>query len=378
MRTGRVWLARCGRIVGLRSGPTSSSDVETPASPVDSPDSSTKSKSQLTGEFTPAANSEPMTAVARLCVGFFVLLAAVAVSSPIQAGQIPALTGANTLTSEGTGWVDVRIPAGARIDLRRQLLRKQGPNSGFSIKQGTGAFAGLILESADRASVSDRIVLGQFNPCDSAACTLPVFNYVSPAEGSVRFDTGEKTPRFLPLREGRYRLWVVGEETTTVKLDLRGLQGTQTITARDEAAADVKHLPSQLGTRGGDTTFAAGATFNSGSQGILIANLFVKAKGVESFDWGICAYNGPDAPPEMIAYGPHCTVLVRAMGAGFSGQFAGLKDGYFVAQFSTTYAESHFPPNVTGRRGLGAWYVTPSEGVLAAGAQGVYINMPDL
>ncbi|MGH2777888.1 MAG: hypothetical protein ACRDJB_04495 [Actinomycetota bacterium] len=193
------------------------------------------------------------------------------------------------------------------------------------------------------------------------------------------FATGEKIPRFLHLREGRYRLWVVGEETTTVRLDLRGLQGTQMIAVGNESMADVKHLPSQLGTRGGDNVFAAGATFNSGSRGVLIANLFVKAKEVVSFDWGICAYNGPDAPPETIAYGPHCTVLVRSgMGAGFSGHFAALKDGYFVAQFSTTYAESHFPPNVTGRRGLGAWYVTPSEGLLAAGAQGVYINMPDL
>lgn len=286
----------------------------------------------------------------------------------------------NVITSHGPGSLDVVVPKGARIDLRRKLLRPQGPNTGFSVEGAVGVFVGIVLQPLEPTSAFDQVILGRFDPCSARKCELPRFNYVSPAEGDTQFDTGNAFPRYIELPAGRYRLFLIGDGPTRILLNLHGLQGSGRLVATADANVDAQSLPARLGTQGGDYMFASGATFDSAESGLFIANLFVQGREIENFHWGICAYNGPDAPPQEIAYGPHCTVLVRdgRMGAGASGRFMQLDryshKGFFVAQLSSTYAPDHFPPNLSGQRGLGAWYLTSSENVTAAGAQGVYLS----
>jgi hypothetical protein len=297
-----------------------------------------------------------------------------AIGTAAEAGESLLLRGTNIISADQPAVLRVTVPPGSILDSRQLLFRRQGPNKALSFR-GRGAFVGLILqkEESDQGPPF-RFVAGRFDSCVNRCRGTEVFNYVSPREGEVDIVTGEPIPRWLEVPPGEYRLYLVsGGGPVRARLVLKGLAGTLTQTATEPANVDAGAMPTRVDIDG--NLWAAGSTFSSGDRGVLISNMFIEAQEIRNLRFGICAPNGPIAPPEDVSYGPHCTALSLALGANFYGTLPrpDLDNGYFVVRFQTNYSERHLPPNPTGERGLGAWFSTDSP-VKSAGAQGVFVS----
>jgi len=302
----------------------------------------------------------------------------VAYPAPDAAGrpsQPLTLRGTNVFTANGPGAIDVIVPPGAYVDTREQVFSPSGPNLTLRFT-GEGPFVGAVLQQ--QADAGFRFVAGRWDSCADRCDGKETFSYTEPSEGDTNLMTGERIGRFVKIPPGHYRIYLIsGGGPITARIALRGLEGEARARAVDPTAIDVQVLPARLDVTAPDRLWSAGSTFDSGDEGFFISNMFIKAPELEDLKFGVCAPNGPGAPPEQVSYGPQCTALSYATGSGFFGVVDkptwGERD-YYLIQFSSFYNERAFPPNLTGQRGLGMWFSSPSE-IEGAGAQAVFISL---
>lgn len=212
--------------------------------------------------------------------------------------------------------------------------------------------------------------LGSFLPgrlayCKSQGCDLgkAFLNYM--------FTNEDEKRGWFPA--GDYRLYLLADgEPVEITLRLRELEGSVHLSPSEPAAIDFKTLTDRLTTSSDGSLFVAGDTFKGGTSGIMLASLFFRTDSAGAYNYGICNYTGPVAPPPEIAYGPHCTALAFA-GAG-AGAFNYLQAGRgMTLVFLTDYSPNVFPPSIDGQEGLGAW-VTTSANIERAGSHAFFLN----
>lgn len=310
----------------------------------------------------------------KLTAALLVLFAALPSATPATAAARPTIRGTNVLEATRPASIEVRVPPGASIDTREQVFRSAGPNAALQI-EGEGPFVGIVLDQQEEGGF--RFKAGRWDSCEGGCKGRETFSYTDPSEGDSDFTTGEEVPRFLEIPAGNYRIYVIsGGGPVSIRFNIRGLGGELRTKATQPASIDAQTMPVRMDVASPQRLWAAGSTFDSGERGFFISNFVIQAPELRDLRWGICAPNGPTAPPEEVSYGPQCTALASATGSGFFGTFAEpeMDRGYFLLQFSSFYDERVLPPNLTGERGLGMWFSTPSD-VKDASAQAVFVSL---
>lgn len=279
----------------------------------------------------------------------------------------------NVITGRRSAMVDVRIPRKAQANVRLDVGKRTGPNHWIDI-EGAGRAAGFaLMPDPPSDDLSSRFLMAtRLSKCAVRGCSSrhdPII-FMRP------FTFGDG-PQLIDLPRGRYRLYLIADGTRVkITLRLKGLSGTRRIQPRKAAPVDVQAPRTRVFTQGSKRSiYSAGSTYKSGSRGFFVSAIYVLGRRFEGAAWGMCAYNAPP-PPEQTAYGPHCSALTygAGLGAGSFGFFSGGPNarGFWVVIMSS-YGPGGIPPNLDGRRGLGAWYASPGP-LDEFGSQAFYLS----
>lgn len=270
-------------------------------------------------------------------------------------GRVQSLAGVNVITGDATGYVLVRIPRGAAIDIRRDPSRASGPNRHLVIS-GQGRFVGVALMKEDSHSNLPVVLAGRYAECIEPGCDKRSrrTSVIWPGEGDASAD-GETLPRYLKLEPGIYRIYLFADGApVSVRLQLKGLTGRSVFRAEHEAGGfSSGAFNGPITETHTGSSFAAGDTYHGGQDGFFATFLILRAPDLGALSWGLCHYGGPAAPPSRAAYGRHCSAA--PLGGGFSGTMGSGAEESFHAAFLYGYRSNSLPPNVDGSHGIGAW-----------------------
>lgn len=267
------------------------------------------------------------------------------------------------ITGDRTASIAVHLSHTARLDARDPTTRVGGPNPGIRI-DGPGRYAGIVLVRDDwngGVHLTDFLLAGRWGLCDGAGCD-PGTHVVNDVRGLDRDDRGRAI-----LSPGDYTLHLVADAApVTVRLTLEGAPEGKTILRPNGDAMVDFDAPSADATdvNVGTNVRSAGASFDTGRVGFSASLLYAAAnQDLDPFNGGVCQINSPTGPPDATGYGPHCFALTRAgLGPGFYLVNRSLDQRKLAMLPLFTYHDQYVqPPNLDGRRGLGAWAATPYE-----------------
>lgn len=239
----------------------------------------------------------------RLLTAIVVLLAA---QSPVPAhasSSLPVLARITTIRGSRTGYVRVRIPSSARMDLRENVGRRAGPNSHIAVKGG-GGFVGIALvPDPPREPALDRnfLVAGRFRDCGSPACGgRHRWNYVNSSAGTGWHGREDKSVR---LSAGIYRLYLMTDHSPArVTLTFEGLEGRLTIGPERVSELDLKAPVSRASS---PTLTSWGDRFAKDGAGLSLVNLWFHTPVNLGHDWGLCSFKGSTPPVSAtVAFSP--------------------------------------------------------------------------
>lgn len=258
------------------------------------------------------------------------------------------LAGVNYVGGMTSGYVRVRVPRQASIDLIVRPARKAGPSRDVDIS-GRGRFAGVMLTTDPPSQLGAGSVLlisGRFGKCRKGGCD-PHGEFVN-YQWPVYFP--HEAPQRLNIRAGNYRLYLFADGTPVkARLHLSGLRGGTRARMTHQAPVDIETPTEEVAFLDGPSYYSAGAVLESGSNGVALSMLSIEGEAdpVDS-SFGACAYTGP-RPPTLLAYGPHCLALGMGGTFGFWNN-----DSSFSMVFLQDYNPNTFPDN-DGTRGQGVW-----------------------
>lgn len=312
-----------------------------------------------------------------LVVVFAAALAPVAATEAREAPSAPpqrSLRGTTIIRGSETAFAEVELKQEAKVDLRRRVMRPDGPNQRIETL-GRGRFVGIAITHADpRPGRDPLVVAGRFTTCSRPSCASRTrISSIWPGEGDYLFDGSGRVGRYLTLEPGRYRIYLIADGApATVRLKLLGLGGRAVLEPTVEP--DFFQLESPAGALESSATgskYSAGGTFRGGKEGLFVSLLLLRSETFGNLDWGICHYRGPLGPPSKLAYGRHCSEV--AVGAGASASF---RDGFtnrkmFAAGLLADYTASDLPPTADGTQGIGAW--AESSGPLHFGINHTFV-----
>ena len=292
--------------------------------------------------------------------------AARAPSRPVALGHV------NVIRGSRSGAVDVVIRRRAQANMRLDVGKPTGPNRWIDI-DGAGRVVGFALTRRRPSDdLSKRFLMAtRLAKCRFAGCT----SHHDPIIFMRPFQFGDG-PQLIDLPRGRYRIYLIADGAPVkVTLKLRGLRGRRVIRPARRAVVDIQAPRTRVLAQGNHrSVYSAGSTYRSGDRGFFVSAIYVLGRRFEGAAWGMCAYNGP-APPEDGAFGPHCSALTYGgLGTGTFGYFSGgpTARGFWVV-IMNTYGPDGVPPNLDGRRALGAWYASPGP-LDEFGSQAFYLG----
>lgn len=291
-----------------------------------------------------------------------VYLAPVARSAPANAGsgngsharaELRAIT---RVVGDTTASIEVRLSRSARI----RAPKGHGVSPDVRVS-GRGRTAGVVIVSEDWGGAlgpDELLIVNRWGLCDQPGCD-PGKNVIHNFRGLRRDEKGRGV-----LPAGDYTLHILADETPVeVTLRLDGApQGEAVLRPRGPSAVDFRVPEMTIEQEAdGSYTYGAGSDFRSGTNGVSYSLLYVRARQkLNPFNGGICHINSPTGPPPP-AYGPQCYALTAVgLGKGFYLINENVEDREFSLLPLIGYHDQGVtPPNVDGRRGLGAWASTP-------------------
>jgi hypothetical protein len=273
--------------------------------------------------------------------------ASISVRGPARLAHVTVFEGA-------TGSVPLVVEERAIMTGSNRMTRAGGPNAEVSIRHD-GLFAGILIvpEAYVGAPQDDRwLLVAQFDTCDRPPCPkTSIANVLYP---------GGKTIELLP---GRYRAYFLSDDRARIRLEFRNLRGKATVEPSTASSSSVASPVAPASLSEGVTSWAAGQDYVAGRTGLRLALLSFEAPDYQGGGIGICHYANGAPPPPQIAYGPHCTAVTRATGAGsFTlGPPQGEDENYLYVSGTTYHDETIGGENgnLTGTHGLGAWITSP-------------------
>lgn len=291
-----------------------------------------------------------------------IYLAPVAQTSPANAepgnssqtrAQLRAIT---KVVGDRTASIKVRLSHSARI--RAPKDHEVSPDVRVS---GRGRTAGVVIVSEDWGGAlgpDELLIVNRWGLCDQPGCD-PGRNVIHSFRGLRRDKKGRGV-----LPAGNYTLHILADQTPVeVTLRLDGApRGEAVLRPRGPSAVDFR-APEMTVEHEVDGLYAygAGSDFHSGANGVSYSLLYVRARQeLNPFNGGICHINSPTGPPRP-AYGPQCYALTAVgLGKGFYLIDENVEDREFALLPLIGYHDQGVtPPNVDGKRGLGAWALTP-------------------
>lgn len=208
-------------------------------------------------------------------------------AAPARQGQPVAVLGSRTtVTGQGPGYVELRVPADVTIDLRVD----DGEVAGFQA-EGSSSVTGMLLTSRDRATKPGPVYLAMAMP-DGFEAFREVSVTSSPKGGRCEV---------CPLPRGDYRLYLLSDGPAEVTLEVVEPEGRSAEYAASPLAADVRSpkaadvaLPNDTGR-----LWSAVASGELTTPGALISVSYFEgpanaAANVVAF--GSCSYDGDGAP----------------------------------------------------------------------------------
>lgn len=234
------------------------------------------------------------------------LSAAALVSSPAvsarpegPAHERPVTLGhVNAISAARPGWIDVVVPAAAKLDF--PLLRR---NRDLSV-EGAGRFAGIILTKGPRPFEGPTLVGAVIRTCGRPACASgrPVM-----LTNPMNMNPGSR----IRLPAGDYRLYVVTDGAPVdVRLTLHGLSGSRSISPTAAADVSVGNLPVHVGGGDANPVYVSGGDATVDRPAWVMDGLWLGGRPSGFTDLGTCLYDGPPPKvPEAVAYSPACEEL---------------------------------------------------------------------
>lgn len=271
---------------------------------------------------------------------------------PVELGAV------NIIRATSSGYVEVTLPQRATIAATEKGQPDAAINADITVR-GPGRFAGIALIEDPYPGVRDPhrfFLAGRFGGCDDEGCK-PTRQMTE-----TMFDLQQQERPTLSLEPGDYRLYVFADgKPVEAVFRLHGLTGTRTFTPDENAAFDLQTSPTRVDAEpDGGRIWSAGSSFEGGQVGFSMSVLTVEAKDLEGTELGVCQYDALGAPPEAVAYGPHCSSTSGVLGPGAEVTFdSDVDSDSFTLMTTFGYHDNQDGtfgiPNLTGDYGLGAW-----------------------
>ncbi|MGI8775230.1 MAG: hypothetical protein ACR2KQ_09525 [Actinomycetota bacterium] len=201
------------------------------------------------------------------------------------------------------------------------------------------------------------LIINRWGLCHGVGCS-PQGNAIYSFRGLRRDKHGRG---ILPA--GNYVLHVLADGTPVeVTLHLDGApQGVTTLRPRDVSTVDFQVPEVTIEKQAaGSYVYGAGSDFRAGQNGVSLSLLYARAdQHLNPFSGGVCHIDSPTGPPPS-AYGPQCYALTAVgLGKGFYLINEDVEDEEFALLPLIGYhSQGIKPPNLDGKRGLGAWAMT--------------------
>lgn len=276
--------------------------------------------------------------------------------APSHPRERPALKAVTKIVGSRTGSLSVLLPRQATIT----IAREHGPSPDATIS-GSGRYAGVVLVSEEWKGGllhEDVFIANRWGLCESRGCD-PGRDVIYDYRGLTRNRAGEAI-----IEAGSYELHILADDTPVeVMLRLHGApKGTTTLRPDGPSTLDFGAPDMTVeNDAAGSYVYGAGDDFYGGAVGFSSSVLYVEAADeLNPFNGGICHIDSPSGPPGP-AYGPQCYALTAAgLGEGFYLVNEQIDDREFALLPLVSYHNQGVkPPNLDGRRGLGAWVTTP-------------------
>jgi hypothetical protein len=270
-----------------------------------------------------------------------------------------ALMARTVVVGSRTSSMAVHLETSASLNLKI-LHGSDGPTPDIRV-HGNGRYAGVVLVSNDWDGgllIEDFLIAGRWGLCSSQGCD-PGVRRIQDVRGLAR----DGDEGILPA--GDYTLHLVTDGSPIrVAMRLVGAQeGRSILRPNGPALVDFKAPRSTIAQEaGGAQVVGAGADFVGGSVGFTSSLMYAKAdQKLDPFSGGVCQINSPTAPPNQVSYGPQCYAMtLSGLGTGHYLLNRSLKSKSFALMPVSTYHNQGVqPPNIDGKRGLGAWAATP-------------------
>lgn len=254
-----------------------------------------------------------------------------------------SLRGITSIVGSQGRWMDVSL------DRATTVATPFGDSPDLSIRT-TSAFTALVLVGTSETT-SETVLIGAKVPPEKDGTTLlaPLPPYPLPGGGNYDFAKTYEDETTLPA--GSYRLYLITDGPTRVRLRLRNLAGRTVL--RPEASAPFtfeEPAPTLIGANGQmKNVYSAAAARDLDVRGLLFQSLWLRTRTHVAGQYFLCHRTGP-APIGPADSGPGCPFAEKAIA----------NDRYMMFEPDTKLLFQGYAGVPAGEHGLGTWFATES------------------